>query len=107
MPSPRPKTILPKDINDAPQTVPNSGTDITSTDTRLYAIYAANKTASAATLRVYTKQSPAKDIIPTVSIPAYSNMYWEWIEGITCPGGVSWVAGTGSAIDASVTGQYK
>lgn len=89
------------------QVVPNSSTDLTTTDTLLYSMYITNVTGGTVTLTVQDKQSSAKYLLNAVSIGAHQTLTAEWLDGLLCPGGVTWVASAADALHAAVTGTYK
>lgn len=101
------KATYTQQVSPNAQTVPSSATPLTATDTLLFSIYAANKTASAVTFTVVDAQTVAKTIVPTISIPANTLVLIEWIDGVLLKGGMTWNAGTGSALDAEVTASFR
>lgn len=99
------KQTYEKSVNPALQVVPNSGTALTSEDTLLFSMYVSNTTGGAVTLLVVDGNS--RQVIPTVSIPANTVQFYQWNDGIFCPGGITWTAGSASALHAAVTATYK
>ena len=93
----------------APQmrTVPAVSAALTSSDTLLYSIYINNLTGSDVSLTLSDAQTTAQQILPTITILANTSVFFEWNDGIFCPGGLTWVAGTADALNAAVTASYK
>ena len=89
------------------QVVPDSSTDLTATDTLLYSMYVSNVTGGTVSLQVLDKQSVPREVIPTTSIGPHQILSAEWLDGIVCPGGVTWVASAADSLQAAVTGTYK
>lgn len=89
------------------QTVPATATALTTTNTLLYSIYVNNLTGSDATITMSDGQTPAQSILPTSVIPANTSVFFEWNDGLFCPGGLTWEAGTADALNAAVTASYK
>lgn len=89
------------------QTVPNSSTDVTTTDTLLFQITVANKSGGAVTLTITDKQSSAKTLIPTLSIAANTVQIYDWPAGVLLKSGMNWVASAASSLDAEICGMYK
>lgn len=87
--------------------VPSSATDLTTTDTIVYQIVISNVTASAANFSFTDKQSSPLDIFKTVSIAANSVAMATFPEGLLMKGGITWLSGTASALNAQVFGLYK
>jgi len=94
-------------VNPAMQFVPDSATDLTSTNSLLYSIYVNNISSGAVTFTVKDKQATPMEIIPALSIGADSAVFFEWNDGIVCPGGINWIASAASALSAAVTATYK
>lgn len=91
----------------ATTTVPSSLTSVLTTNSIIYQLSVANKTASTCTLLVRDLQGTAKTIIPTVSIAANTVYVISWPEGYYSASGVQWQAGTGSCLDAQLKAAYE
>jgi len=91
-----------RQIPDGLQVVPNSAADLTTTDTWIFQIVVANKTASAVTFTVKDKQSTPRELFDAVSLPADSITVAAFPEGVKMIGGINWVAGTADALIAEV-----
>ena len=89
------------------QVVPDSSTDLTTTDTLLYSMYVTNVTGGTVTLTVQDKQDTPLSLLNELSIGAHQSLSAEFLDGIVCPGGVTWVASVADALHAAVTGTYK
>lgn len=87
--------------------VPNTATDVTSTDSTVFQITAVNKTGTAATLLVQDRQGTPRTLIPTVSIPGNTVFVAAFPEGVYMTSGVTWTAGTANAIEAEILVFYK
>ncbi len=83
--------------------VPNSATDVTTKTTWLWSLIVANVTGTAATLLVKDKQSTARTLY-TGSIAANSTLVLTFPSPVKLSGGMTWTAGTASALHASVSG---
>ena len=86
-----------------PQLVPAALTDLHNDgDFHVTEMTFSNQSGSAVTILVQDKQTTPAVLIPTVSLPASgtanSVMTVDFPEGALCVGGVSWQAGTGSAV---------
>lgn len=99
------KGTFGKSVDPELQVVPDSATALTSTNTLLYSMYVSNTTASTVTFLVV--DGNGREIVPTVDIPSHSILSAEWLDGIVAPGGLTWTAGTASALQAAVTATYK
>lgn len=86
--------------------VPNSATDVSTTNSYVCQISVANVTAGAVTFLVVDKASSAKTLVPTISIPANTLIVMNWPNCVKMTSGISWTAGTGSALHAEIFG-YK
>lgn len=87
--------------------VPNTATDVTSTDSTVFQITAVNKTGTTATLLVQDRQGTPRTLIPTVSIPGNTVFVAAFPEGVYMTSGVTWTAGTANAIEAEILVFYK
>jgi len=106
-PSPAHRAAYPRTVSVGLQTVPNSATDVTVTDTLLFQLSVANKTAGPVTLLIQDKQSPAKTLIPTLSMSANSIFMCDWPHGVLLLGGMRWVANTANALDVEIVAFYR
>lgn len=88
-------------------TVPNSAADVTTSTTRVYQVVMVNKTAGQVTLTVTDKASPAKTLIPGITLDANSLAVANFAEGVQMNGGVRWTAGAADSIDADVVGEVN
>lgn len=82
--------------------VPNSDTDVSTTDTEIYQINVANVTASACTFSVLDNQATPRYLISEASIAAHTTYVIAWTEGAYMEDGFSWSSGTASCLQASV-----
>lgn len=87
--------------------VPNSLTDLTTTDTMLHQILVANTTGSAVTFTLQDKAGTPIKRFAAVSIAANSTLMLVCPEGCFFEAGMSWSAGTGSALHGEVVAWQK
>lgn len=97
---------FPHQISEIIAAVPTSGTDLTTTDSRVWQISVANTTAGALTFTMADKQATPRYAIKAASIAANTTYVVAWPEGIPFSGGINW-SGSGSGLEASVIGCYK
>lgn len=84
-----------------PKLVPASAEDVFTNDVFLTLIHLSNKSAATVTVTITDKQSPSREVVPTVSIAANSDhlrVFPREEGGRFCPNGVSWVASDGAAV---------
>lgn len=84
------------------QTVPGSATNLTSTDTMVFQVFLANKTAGAVTVTITDRQTSAKSLLGAVSVAANSSLILNFEEGVNLVGGLAWSASAASSIDAEI-----
>ncbi len=89
------------------QVVPNSGTDISTTDSEIYQITLANNTGSACTFTLSDKQSSPKSVMTAVSVAANTTYVIAWPEGLYMYGGITWSSGTSSCLTAGIKALRK
>lgn len=89
------------------QVVPDSTTDLSTTDTDIYQLTVTNTTGSACTLTITDKQASVKSLLDAVSIAAHTTYVIAWPEGAFMDDGVSWSAGTASCLHASIKAMKK
>lgn len=97
---------FPHFITDTITAVPTSGTDLTTTDSRVWQISVCNTTAGALTFTMADKQGTPRYAIKAASIAANTTYVVAWPEGIPFSGGINWTS-SGSGLEASVIGCYK
>lgn len=78
--------------------IPNSSTDLTAKDAIVFSIHVTNVTGTAATVTIQDKQGTPRQILSAYSVPANSFVNIPFNEGLPMPGGITWVAGTASAL---------
>jgi hypothetical protein len=83
------------------QIVPDSATDLTTTDTWIFQLTVTNTTASAVTFTVKDRATSAKTLM-SVSIAANTMYVVVWPEGQKMKGGINWLSGTTGALTASL-----
>lgn len=98
------RAFAPKALATGLVTIPSSAADLTTTDTVIFQITLANKTAGAITVTVLDKQSPPKTLLGAVSIAANTTLVLNFGEGVLMKKGVNWVASGALSIDADVFG---
>lgn len=91
-----------RQVSQALQVVPDSATDLTTTDTWIFQLTITNVTGTAATITLTDKNTSPLDLMKTVSIPANTIVVVAWPEGQLMKGGINWVSGTTSALNASL-----
>lgn len=84
--------------------VPNSATDVTTTDSYILQITVTNTTGGAVTFTVTDKASSAKTLVPAISIPANTLLIMSWPDGVKMTGGISWTAGSATSLHAEIYG---
>ena len=89
------------------QVVPNSDTDVSTTDTELYQISVTNVTGGACTFTVKDKQATARYLINAASIAAATTYVIVWPEGAWMEDGFSWSSDTSSCLQANVKALRK
>ncbi len=107
MPFPTSHSIPQREIPSGLSTVPSTLTDVTTSDSWLFQITVANKTAGTVTLTVQDKASPAKSLLSAVSITANTTYVIAIPEGVKMTGGIAWQASAGNSLDAEIKGYYK
>lgn len=95
-----------KSVTRGVQLVPSSATDVTTSDTWLYQLTVANKTAGAVTLQVLDKAGTPRNVVPTVSLEANSLAIMSWPEGVKLTGGMRWAASAANSLEAEVVAGY-
>ena len=97
------KITFPKtQVNSLPQVVPDVSTAVSTTDTYIFQITAANVTASAVTFTVTDRQTVPLDLLKSVSIAANTTYVIAFPEGVKMKNGFTWISGTTSALNGSV-----
>jgi hypothetical protein len=86
-----------------PKYVPDSSEDVFTETVYLTEITLTNVTASSVTIQILDKQAIPLAIVDA-TLPAKQS-YVIRFEGRYCPGGVSWVAGTASALVGYIRGR--
>ena len=89
------------------QVVPNSDTDVSTTDTEIYQLSVTNVTGGACTLTVKDKQATARYLINAASIAAATTYVIVWPEGAWMEDGFSWSSNTSSCLQANVKALRK
>lgn len=87
--------------------VPNSLTDLTTTDTMLHQILVANTTGSAVTFTLQDKAGTPIKRFAAVSIAANTTLMLVCPEGCFFEAGLSWQAGTADALHGEVLAWQK
>lgn len=96
-----------RQLSRAIQVVPNSDTDVTTTDTAIYQITVTNVTGGACTLNVKDKQATARYLVYAASIAAATTYVLTWPEGAFMSSGFSWSSDTSSCLQAGVSAIRK
>ena len=107
MPVPTSRAFPQREISPGLSTIPNVAADLTTEDSYVFQIVLVNKTAGAVTVTITDKASPAKTLIPTVSIAANTSYVIAYPEGVKMTGGINWVASAASSIDAEIHGYVQ
>ena len=92
------RTLLSTDL----QTVPDSSTALSASDTWIFQIVVTNTTGTAATFTMTDRASSPKTLLPAVSIAANTTYIIPFPEGQKMKGGILWLTGTTSALTASI-----
>ena len=96
-----------RQLSRAIQVVPNSDTDVSTTDTEIYQITVTNITGGACTLTVKDKQATARNLIYAASIAAATTYILVWPEGAYMEDGFSWSSDTSSCLQAGIKALRK
>lgn len=104
MPVPTSRAFPQREISPGLSTIPNVAADLTTEDSYVFQIVLVNKTAGAVTVTIVDRATPAKTLIPTVSIAANTSYVVAYPEGVKMNGGINWVASAASSIDAEIHG---
>lgn len=96
------RAVPPAQVLAGLRTVPSSAADLVTTDTTLFQLVLANKTAGAVTVTVLDRQTSAKTLLGAVSIAANTTMTINFQEGVLMKNGINWVASAASSIDADI-----
>jgi len=83
------------------QFVPDSATDLSTTDTWIFQIVLSTG-GSGTTISIYDKATSAKYLLNGVSIAANTTYVITFPEGVKMKNGVTWSAGAASTITASI-----
>lgn len=89
------------------RTVPAVATDLTTTDSVIYQIVIANKTAAAVTFTVLDKAATPKSLLSAVSIGANTTTVVTFPDGVWMTGGINWSASAANSLDSDVYATYK
>lgn len=92
----------PVALNSDLQVVPDSTTALSTTDTWIFQLTVANTTGSAVTFTVQDRATSAKTLLAAVSIAANTTYVIAFPEGQKMKNGITWSAGTASALHASI-----
>lgn len=96
-----------KELNSGIQIIPNTTTDVTTTDSVIWQIGLANVTGSAATVTIKDKQGTPRFLTSALSLPANSYTLVVFPHGALMLGGITWEAGSSNAIQADLFCTYK
>lgn len=88
-------------LNEDLQTIPDSATDLATKDTWVFQLTIVNTTASGVTLVIADKATVPKTLM-TVTIAANTTYVIAFPEGQKMKGGLTWQAGTASALNGSI-----
>jgi hypothetical protein len=94
-------------VSKALQTVPDSPTAVTTTDTEIYQITLGNTTGGACTFTLADRATSAKTIMSSVSVAANYTYVIVWPEGMFMDEGFTWSSGTASCLTAGVKALKK
>lgn len=89
------------------QVVPDSDTDVTTTDTEIYQISVTNVTGGACTFTVQDNQATSRYLVYQASIAAATTYVLVWPEGAWMDDGFSWSSNTASCLQAGVKALRK
>lgn len=89
------------------QEVPNSDTEVTTTDTEIYQISVANITGVACTFSILDRQATPRYLLADTSIAANTTYVIVWPEGAFMSSGFSWSSSTSECLYASVKALRK
>ena len=89
------------------QVVPNSDTDVSTTDTAIYQVTVTNVTGGACTFTIKDKQATARYLVNAASIAAATTYILAWPEGAFMSSGFSWSSDTSSCLQAGVSAIRK
>ena len=107
MPVPTSRAFPQTELTAGLVTIPNVAADLTTEDTYVFQIVLVNKTAGAVTVTITDKATSAKTLVPTLSIAANTTQILSYPEGVKMTGGINWVAGAASSIDAEIKGYVQ
>lgn len=89
----------------APKLIPDASEVVFVSDVMVTMIHLSNKSAAAVTVQILDRQSTALDVVPTVTLDAYSDDLRVFPGGRYCPGGVTWVASAADAVVGYIRGR--
>jgi hypothetical protein len=96
------RILGPGEFETVPKLIPAVAEAVYVGDCHVVEIQLVNESVAAVTVTIADKQATPRAVIPpAISIPAGTDMIWEF-SGRFCPGGITWVAGTASAVTGYV-----
>lgn len=87
-----------------PAVVPDSAEDVFIDDIWLLSIHLVNRSYEDVTVTITDKQAVPLEVVPAVTIEAYSDHIREF-SGRFCPGGLTWVASASDAVVGYIRGR--
>lgn len=99
---PRSQKLLPQGLS----VMPNSLTDVETTNSVIFQITLINTTAGGVTVLVQDKQATPKVLVPTSTVPANSVSILAFPEGVLMTSGFSHQAGAASSITVEYYGYF-
>lgn len=96
-----------RQLSRAIQVVPNSDTDVSTTDTEIYQITVTNVTGGACTFTVQDNQATSRYLVYQASIAAATTYVLVWPEGAYMEDGFSWSSNTSSCLQAGIKALRK
>lgn len=98
------RSLYRYEIMQALAVVPNSATDLSTTDSIIYQIVIANMTSGAITITITDKNTTPLDLMKAVSIAAFTTPVVAFPEGVLMKGGINWVASGASSLNGQIFG---
>lgn len=94
-------------LDRALQTVPDTPTALSTTDTEIFQLTLGNTTASACTFTMADRATSAKTVMAAVSIAANTTYVLAFPEGLYMSNGITWSSGTASCLTAGIKALRK
>jgi hypothetical protein len=98
----RPSKVILEGLSAVPATL----TAFSTATSVIYQISVSNTTAGSLTFLVEDNQTSAQALVPTISIPANTNIIMSWPEGVKMLGGINWQASS-TGLTAEIYGMVQ